>query len=939
MEDKLEQLRIAAESGDMNAMCEYGKKLAENRKYDDALSWFLKAAEQEYAKAQFNLGVCYFNGYGVEMDEKQGFQWFLKAAEQGYAKAQNFVGGCYGKGVGVERDYKEAFQWFLKAAEQGYAEAQCFVGGHYTFGYGVEKDDKEAFQWYLKAAKQGYVEAQFNLGVCYFNGYGVEKDEKQGFQWFLKAAEQGYAKAQNIVGGHYADGVGVERNYKEAFQWFLKAAEQGDAEAQYNVGISYYNGYGVEKDDKQAFQWFLKAAEHGYVEAQYILGIYFFNGDVVEKNKKEAFQWFLKAAEQGYAEAQFVVGGCYLKGVGVEKDEERAYHYIFNVAKNGQYWAQCVLGTSFNQRIDYDTTITNVLELKQQAYANNVDVQFILAEMSFWGNDIVPRNFYEAAFWYGKLLNTDLYAEKAKKRLAFMNYFGLGMGKDLEKAKKLWQEIGYSWDNDLRPEQLKEILICFVEGGGRNTYDTPECKLWDKAYIPLKRLNYSHYASLSFEKFCAFCEKIDLNYIYPISKDLLWNELMNYEEPLKILQYAIQSEELIKAWKDKNLEVFKNLFEKDDRNFLIRANVFFSIREAYNLKNLEPWSIHTHNKDFLTTDVLSYKFDSDAIKSATNILTKKNKCNFSNDLDFAERTIRRDVASCIEAVDDVSGYYDYETRHSMNDILESSEFSEVTNYVKRLLDKKEENSTESNKDVEDRTTIIAMFQTLLSKLNNMMEDLDIFSKDIYNIPPNNQILNTSKQSEDELKELGGFYFRQTYLPKFKKIAEDIKDLSTAYAFMYMLTMSKCFILEKLLTETHKPIVNSINELLRPIKNREISQKLILKKDKYDEIINKYKCKETPKDPWKYIQHFAIELFDLMFQSNLVMTKDMVTSKSTVERQMFKKFVLENDLTGKFISEYDVQCDIKACLKYWGSGKAQLSESSRKKINELTARYK
>ena len=45
---------------------------------------------------------------------------------------------------------------------------------------------------------------------------------------------------------------------------------------------------------------------------------------------------------------------------------------------------------SFNPRIDYDTTNTNVLKLKQQAYANNVDVQFLLAEMSFWGNDIVP---------------------------------------------------------------------------------------------------------------------------------------------------------------------------------------------------------------------------------------------------------------------------------------------------------------------------------------------------------------------------------------------------------------------------------------------------------------------------------------------------------------------------------------------------------------------
>ena len=271
----------------------------------------------------------------------------------------------------------------------------------------------------------------------------------------------------------------------------------------------------------------------------------------------------------------------------------------------------------------------------------------------------------------------------------------------------------------------------------------------------------------------------------------------------------------------------------------------------------------------------------------------------------------------------------------MNDILESSEFSEVTNYVKRLLNKKEENSTESKKNDEDYTTIIALLHTLL--LNKKKEDFDIFSKDIYDIPPSDN--QNNKQSEDELKEVGGFHFKQTYLPKFKIIAEDIKDLSTAYAFMYMLTMSECFILEKLLTETYKPIVDSINELLRPIKNREISQKLILKIEKYDEIINKYKCKETPKDPWKYIQHFAIELFDLMFQSNLVMTKDMVTSKSTVERQMFKKFVLENDLTSDFISKYDVQYDIKACIKYWSSGNVQLSESSIEKVQKLAARYK
>ena len=75
----------------------------------------------------------------------------------------------------------------------------------------------------------------------------------------------------------------------------------------------------------------------------------------------------------------------------------------------------------------------------------------------------------------------------------------------------------------------------------------------------------------------------------------------------------------------------------------------------------------------------------------------------------------------------------------------------------------------------------------------------------------------------------------------------------------------------------------------------------------------------------------------MFQKYLEITKDMVKSKSTVERQMFKKFVLENDLTGEFISKYNVDYEIEACIKYWGSGKAQLSKSSIEKVKKLAAR--
>ncbi len=701
-EEELEQLRIAAESGDKNAIYEYGKELAKRGSSNDVLNW-LNSCELVDAASFFHyLGSCYLKGNGVEKDEKEAFQWFLKAADQGNAEAQNNVGICYLKGDGVEKDEKEAFQWFLKAAEQRDAEAQYNVGACYLKGDGVEKDEKNAFQWFLKAAEQELAKAQNNVGTCYSNGDGVEKDEKEAFQWFLKAAEQKLAVAQYNVGICYLNGGGVEKDEKEAFQWFLKAAEQELAKAQNNVGACYLKGDGVEKDEKNAFQWFLKATEQELAEAQYNVGICYFYGNGVEEDEKEAFQWFLKAAEQEFFEAQFAVGYCYLKGVGVKKDEEKAYHYLFKAAENGSFEAQCLLGVKFNKFIEIDKYNTNVLEnIEQQADANNDFAQFTLAEMEFWGNDVVKRDRYNAAYWYEKIKGSDSYSEQAKRRLAFMNYFGLGTPKNIDKAKELWQEIGYSWERDPRPVSLKELLICYVESFGRNTFDTPECSLWDKLYIPLKRLNYSRYSNVSFEKFLMFCNKHhDIEPFPSISIDVFWNILMHYEDARQILHNSKKPAKLLKAVKEGMRDVFEELCE-EDREFLGRVNVFFSIREAFDVKKLEPWSIRIHNEDLLSKDSLSFILDSETLKSAANRLNSISNGQFSRDLNFAERVIRRDVASCIEAVEDESGYYDYETRSAMNDILESQEFSVIVKYVKNLMGRAEKEETEN--DVPDTT--------------------------------------------------------------------------------------------------------------------------------------------------------------------------------------------------------------------------------------------
>ena len=114
-----------------------------------------RAAKNNLAAAQYELGRRYDNGEGVGKDEREAFRWYMKAAEQGFAAAQNNVGWGYQNGVGVGKDEREAFRWFMKAAEQGLAVAQNNVGWDYQNGVGVGKDEREAFRWYKMAAEQG----------------------------------------------------------------------------------------------------------------------------------------------------------------------------------------------------------------------------------------------------------------------------------------------------------------------------------------------------------------------------------------------------------------------------------------------------------------------------------------------------------------------------------------------------------------------------------------------------------------------------------------------------------------------------------------------------------------------------------------------------------------------------------------------------------------
>jgi TPR repeat protein len=163
--------------------------------------WELSAAAGN-PRSQHALGALYSGGdatVDVTPDYQKAVEWFRRAADEGYAPAQFDLGICFATGRGVPRDMLLAARWWEFAAAQGHVEAQFNLGLLYAQGEGVNLDMSEAAKWWHMAAAQGYAPAQFNLGIMYVKGEGVQEDPNEALRLWQLSARQGFGQAVNIL--------------------------------------------------------------------------------------------------------------------------------------------------------------------------------------------------------------------------------------------------------------------------------------------------------------------------------------------------------------------------------------------------------------------------------------------------------------------------------------------------------------------------------------------------------------------------------------------------------------------------------------------------------------------------------------------------------------------------------------------------------------------
>lgn len=105
------------------------------------------------------------------------FRGHMELAQNGYPLAECQVGYFYYDGLGVEKDEKKAFYWTKRSAEHGDRDGQFNLAWFYEEGIGTRRDEALANQWYKKAAEQGHDLAIKKL-TCYFHASPVKGIEE-----------------------------------------------------------------------------------------------------------------------------------------------------------------------------------------------------------------------------------------------------------------------------------------------------------------------------------------------------------------------------------------------------------------------------------------------------------------------------------------------------------------------------------------------------------------------------------------------------------------------------------------------------------------------------------------------------------------------------------------------------------------------------------------
>ncbi|XP_006891187.1 PREDICTED: death ligand signal enhancer [Elephantulus edwardii] len=173
-----------------------GTENMKNGDYLAAFSYFQKAADRGYNKAQYNVGLCYEHGRGTPRDLSKAVLYYQLAAGQGHSLARYRYARCLLQdptSLG-ESERQRALVMLKQVADSGLREAQAFLGVLLTKEPYV--DEQRAVKYLWLAANNGDSQSRYHLGICYEKGLGVQRNLGEAIRCYQQSAALGNKPAQ-----------------------------------------------------------------------------------------------------------------------------------------------------------------------------------------------------------------------------------------------------------------------------------------------------------------------------------------------------------------------------------------------------------------------------------------------------------------------------------------------------------------------------------------------------------------------------------------------------------------------------------------------------------------------------------------------------------------------------------------------------------------------
>ena len=158
-----------------------------------ALEFWRKAAEAENVDSQHNLALTLISCDADDRKYQKALHWLLRAAENSSPHYFCTLGKMYLYGFGALRNFQSAYKLIGRAGENGVSAALYNVGKMTRDGIGTEPDAEVTFKLYKRAVEGRHARAQAALAIGNAQGDGSPPSKEQALYW----AHRAYKTAQN----------------------------------------------------------------------------------------------------------------------------------------------------------------------------------------------------------------------------------------------------------------------------------------------------------------------------------------------------------------------------------------------------------------------------------------------------------------------------------------------------------------------------------------------------------------------------------------------------------------------------------------------------------------------------------------------------------------------------------------------------------------------